>query len=69
MNDRTDSERNAATAGTAQHLADLEARYETHLAALRKNAAELQASVARDAAALAEPAHGGASGDRDPSDP
>jgi hypothetical protein len=62
VTDPSDGERSEATAGTAQHLTDLEARYDTHLAALRKNAAELQAGVARDAAAPAQPAPG----DHDP---
>ncbi|MBV8298382.1 MAG: hypothetical protein JO083_02310 [Candidatus Eremiobacteraeota bacterium] len=42
------------SADTAGHLADLEARYEAHLAALRRHAAQLQAGVDRDADALAE---------------
>jgi hypothetical protein len=42
------------TSSTAAHLAELEARYDAHLSALRRHAAQLQAGVARDAAALAE---------------
>jgi hypothetical protein len=44
----------APSADTAGHLADLEARYAAHLAALRRHAAQLQAGVDRDADALAE---------------
>jgi hypothetical protein len=44
----------APSAETAGHLADLEARYDAHLAALRRHAAQLQAGVARAADALAE---------------
>ncbi len=44
----------APSADTAGHLAELEARYEAHLAALRRHAAQLQAGVARGAEALAE---------------
>lgn len=43
-----------ATSSTAAHLADLDARYDAHLSALRQHAAQLQATVARDAATLAE---------------
>ena len=68
MTDPAEGERSAATAGTARHLADLEARYDTHLAALRKNAAELHAAAARDAEALGEPPSGDSAG-HDPSDP
>jgi hypothetical protein len=42
------------SADTAGHLTDLEARYDAHVAALRRHAAQLQAGVARDADALAE---------------
>jgi len=44
----------APSADTAGHLTELEARYDAHLAALRRHAAQLQAGVARDADALAE---------------
>ena len=44
----------APSADTAGHLSDLEARYDAHVAALRRHAAQLQAGVARDADALAE---------------
>jgi hypothetical protein len=50
-----------ATSSTAAHLADLDARYDAHLSALRQHAAQLQATVARDAAALAAPEAGEAS--------
>ncbi len=43
-----------ATSSTAAHLADLDARYDAHLSALRQHAAQLQAAVARDAAVLAD---------------
>ena len=47
-----------ASPTTAAHLADIDARYDAHLAALRRHAAQLQVSVARgtaDRAARAEP--------------
>jgi hypothetical protein len=44
------------TPSTAVHLADIDARYDAHLAALRRHAAQLQANVARGAAQLAEAA-------------
>jgi hypothetical protein len=65
VTDSTDGVPGTTSAGTARHLADLEARYETHLAALRKNAAELQAA-ANDADALTGPAPGNARGDEAP---
>ncbi len=43
-----------ASPSTAVHLADIDARYDAHLAALRQHAAQLQATVARGAAELAE---------------
>jgi LmbE family N-acetylglucosaminyl deacetylase len=39
-----------ASPSTAAHLADIDARYDAHLAALRQHAAQLQATVARGAA-------------------
>jgi hypothetical protein len=44
----------APSADVAGHLADLEARYDAHVSALRRHAAQLQAGIARDADALAE---------------
>jgi hypothetical protein len=44
-----------ASPSTAAHLADIDARYDAHLAALRQHAAQLQATVARGAAAPAKP--------------
>jgi hypothetical protein len=38
-----------ASPSTAVHLADIDARYDAHLAALRRHAAQLQATVARGA--------------------
>jgi hypothetical protein len=66
VTDPAEGERSAATAGTARHLTDLEARYDTHLAALRKNAAELQAAASRDTETLGETASGEPAGDHDP---
>jgi F0F1-type ATP synthase membrane subunit b/b' len=66
VTDSTDGVPGTTSAGTARHLADLEARYETHLAALRKNAAELQAAAKRDADALTGPAPSGARADESP---
>jgi hypothetical protein len=43
-----------ASPSTAAHLADIDARYDAHLAALRRHAAQLQATVARGAAELAD---------------
>jgi LmbE family N-acetylglucosaminyl deacetylase len=43
-----------ASPSTAAHLADIDARYDAHLAALRQHAAQLQAGVARGAAEPAE---------------
>jgi hypothetical protein len=43
-----------ASPSTAVHLADIDARYDAHLAALRRHAAQLQAAVAAAAAELAE---------------
>jgi LmbE family N-acetylglucosaminyl deacetylase len=45
-----------ASPSTAAHLADLDARYDAHLAALRRHAAQLQTSVARDLAELSDQA-------------
>jgi hypothetical protein len=42
------------SADAAGHLADLEARYDAHVTALRRHAEQLQAGLARDAGALAE---------------
>ncbi len=56
MTESTDGERGTGSPAAARHLAELETRYEMHLAALRKNAAELQAAAKRDADALADPA-------------
>jgi hypothetical protein len=39
-----------ASPSTAAHLADIDARYDAHLAALRRHAAQLQATVARGTA-------------------
>jgi hypothetical protein len=39
-----------ASPSTAAHLADIDARYDAHLAALRRHAAQLQVSVARGTA-------------------
>jgi hypothetical protein len=44
-----------ASPSTAAHLADIDARYDAHLAALRRHAAQLQATVARGASDRAEP--------------
>ena len=44
-----------ASPSTAAHLADIDARYDAHLAALRQHAAQLQVTVARGAAGHAEP--------------
>jgi len=60
-------ERSAATPETARHLTDLDARYDTHLAALRKTAAELQAGSAHEADALDDAAPADLP-DRDPVD-
>ena len=38
----------------AEHLAEIDARHEAHLSALRQHAARIEESVAADAAALAE---------------
>jgi hypothetical protein len=43
-----------ASPSTAAHLADIDARYDAHLAALRRHAAQLQATVARGAGDRAE---------------
>ncbi|HWT05329.1 MAG TPA: hypothetical protein VN224_06190 [Xanthomonadales bacterium] len=43
-----------ASPSTAVHLADIDARYDAHLAALRQHAAQLQATVARGAPELAD---------------
>jgi hypothetical protein len=67
VTDRTE-DRSAAAASTAQHLAELGARYDTHLAALRKNAADVQAGVAHDAEVLADALPADAN-DNDPADP
>lgn len=40
---------------TADHLTDLDARYEGHLGALRRHAEELRAALAERAAGLGEP--------------
>ncbi len=45
---------------TADHLTDLDARYEGHLGALRRRAEELRAALAERAAGLGEPAPPGA---------
>ncbi|MDQ6925639.1 MAG: hypothetical protein M3154_05310 [Candidatus Eremiobacteraeota bacterium] len=42
-----------ASPSTAVHLADIDARYDAHLAALRQHAAQLQATVARGVAEFA----------------
>lgn len=65
MSDSLEDEPSVFIPGTADHLADLESRYDTHVLALRKHAAELQAATARDADALAAPPPAG----HDPSDP
>jgi len=65
----TEDEPNAVIAGTADYLSALEVRYDAHVIALRKHAAELQAATARDAAALAEPPAFGATAEHAPSDP
>jgi hypothetical protein len=44
----------APSADTAGHLADLEARYDAHLAALRRHAEQLQTGIAHRADALAD---------------
>jgi hypothetical protein len=44
-----------ASPSTAALRADIDARYDAHLAALRQHAAQLQATVARGAAPHAEP--------------
>ena len=44
-----------ASPSTAAQLADIDARYDAHLAALRQHAARLQATVARGAGKLTEP--------------
>jgi len=69
VSDPLEDKPNVFIPGTADHLADLESRYDTHVLALRKHAAELQAATARDADALAEPPAAGATADHDPSDP
>ncbi|HEX3468489.1 MAG TPA: hypothetical protein VHT05_10455 [Candidatus Elarobacter sp.] len=66
MSDSAEREPGTTDPGTAGHLAELEARYETHLAALRKNAAELQAAAKREADALAGSPPGDARGDQTP---
>lgn len=66
MNDSPEREPGTTDPGTARHLAELEARYETHLAALRKNAAELQAAAKREAEALTGAPPGEAHGDQTP---
>jgi len=43
-----------ASPSTAAHLADIDARYDAHLAALRRHAAQLQTTVARGAADRAD---------------
>jgi len=45
-----------ASPTAAVHLADIDARYDAHLAALRQHAARLQAAVAPSGAERAEPA-------------
>ena len=65
MTDAFEDEPIVVSTGTAGHLAELESRYDTHLLALRKHAAELQATTARAADALAEPPPAG----DDPTDP
>jgi hypothetical protein len=67
VSDRTE-DRSAAAASTAKHLAELGARYDTHLAGLRKTAADVQAGVAHDAQLLADAVPADAN-DNDPADP
>jgi hypothetical protein len=67
VTDRTE-DRSAAAASTAKHLAELDARYDTHLAALRKTAADVQAGVAHGADVLADAVPTDAN-DNDPADP
>jgi hypothetical protein len=43
-----------ATPSTAQHLAEIDARHDAHLSALREHAEQLQAAAAAGAAELAE---------------
>jgi hypothetical protein len=45
-----------ASPSAAVHLADIDARYDAHLAALRQHAARLQATVAPGATERPEPA-------------
>ena len=45
-----------ASPSAAVHLADIDARYDAHLAALRRHAAQLQATVAPGATVRAQPA-------------
>jgi hypothetical protein len=54
---------NASSADSARHLAEVDARYDAHLSALREHAALVQAAAANDAAELAERA------DPEPPDP
>jgi len=44
----------AASAGAATHLAELDAQYDAHVAALREHAALAQAAIQSDADELAE---------------
>jgi hypothetical protein len=44
-----------ASPSAAVHLADIDARYDAHLAALRQHAARLQATAAPGATERAEP--------------
>lgn len=67
MSDSFEDAPDVVVAGTANHLADLESRYDTHVLALRKHAAALQAATARAADALAAPPPAPAG--HDPTDP
>ena len=69
MTDPSDDGLSAVIAGTADYLSALESRYDAHVIALRKHAAELQAATARDAEALAELPAAGATAEHAPSDP
>ena len=58
MNETFSTGAGSADPANAHHLAELDARYDTHVAALRERAAEARAALERAAETLAETAGG-----------